>query len=151
MSFEKPIIFRSLLSVALGSVALVLFVMNKPAAEKSQEQLRQEFASTLQQIDREIDSVLTRSGVQQKWIRKQAIPLANVFFPRIERRVAVPPEFLTLQLNAVLNSIAHRYNGRAVGTEDLKQHTVSIHIELQRVIVETIILKTNFDLKRKNI
>ncbi len=162
MHFEKPIIFRSLLSVVLGAAAVTLFLMNETVS-KQYEAEHQDIRALQKLIDGEIESALARSGVEQKWIRKQTIPLANTNFSRIERRVAVPPEFLSLQLNAALNSMAHRYNGRAIGTEDLKQHTVSIHIELpasqspafsgtagrQRVIVETIILKTRFDLKRK--
>ena len=143
---DKPIFFRSLLSVVLGIAALGLFILNETATKPEHQDIR----ITLNQLDAEVDGILARSGVEQKWIRKQAIPLANMNYPRIERRVAVPPEFLPLQLNAVLNSMAHRYNGRAVGTEDLKQHTVSIHIEVERVIVQTIILKTKFDLKGGN-
>ena len=144
MHFEKPIIFRSLLSVVLGTAALGLFWLNETTTTKHQD-----FRATLKQIDEEVDTVLARSGVEQKWIRKQAVALPNENFSRIERRVTIPPDFLPLQLNAALNSMAHRYNGRAVGTEDLKQHTVTIHIEMQRVIVQTIILKTKFDLKRE--
>ena len=134
------------MSVVLGAAALGLFVLNETTTKPEP----QDFRTTLKQIDADVDSMLARSGIDQKWIRKQAIPLPNVNFSRIERRVTVPPEFLPLQLNAALNSRMHRYNGRAVGTEDLKQHTVSIHIEVERVIVQTIILKTKFDLKRKD-
>ena len=162
MHFEKPIIFRSLLSVVLGAAELGLFWMNQTVTNQYEAE-HQDVRTTLKQIDVEVDTVLAHAGVERKWIRKQAIPLANDLpavrqgglwqagnFSRIERRVTIPPEFLPLQLNAALNSMAHRYNGRAVGTEDLKQHTVTIHIEMQRVIVQTIILKTKFDLKRKD-
>ena len=149
MYFEKPIIFRSLLIVVLGVAAFVLIWMNQ-SMTKQYEADHQDIRITLKQIDTEINNELARAGVEQKWIYKQAILLPNQNFSRIERRVTIPPDFLPLQLNAALNSMAHRYYGRAVGTEDLKQHTVTIHIEMQRVIVQTIILKTKFDLKRKD-
>lgn len=147
-NFEKAIIFRLLLAAALGCAALVLYLLSMPNPERTPEQLRQEFFTSLQAIDHDVDSVLSRFGIEQAWVRKRQIAVRGQDFVRTERRVAIPPAVVPAIMNVAFNSMAHRFGGRAVATENIKENFVTIHIELQKVIVQTIILKTSLNLKK---
>ena len=61
----------------------------------------------------------------------------------------IPPDVLPVQLNQALNSMARRYHGRAIASENLKENSVTIHIELEGYIVETIILRPSPELRRQ--
>ena len=147
-NFEKAVIFRLLLAAALGCAALVLFLLSMPNSERTPEQLRQEFSASLPAIDQEVDSVLSRFGIEREWVRKRQVTVPDQDFIRTERRVAVPPDVVPAIMNVAFNSMAHRFGGRAVATENIKDNTVTIHIEVQKVIVQTIILKTSQNLKK---
>lgn len=147
-NFEKAVILRLLLAAVLGCAALVLFLLSMPNPERTPEQLRQEFSTSLQAIDHEVDSVLSQFGIEQAWVRKRQFSVPGQDFIRIERRVAIPPDVVPAIMNVAFNSMAHRFGGRAVATENVRENIVTIHIELQRVIVQTIILKTSLNLKR---
>ena len=146
--FEKGVIFRLLLSIVLACVALGLFLLSRTSLDKPLMQTKEDFAVTQASVDREIDSVLVRFGIEREWVHKRKIALANSTDSRIERRVMIPPTIPSVQMNIALNTMARRYNGRAVATENLKENSVTIHIELEKRIVQTIILVLRTNLKR---
>ena len=148
MNFEKPIIFRILLSVTLAGTAVGLFILNRSTFEKPKVQSKEDFSVTLAKVDREVDTLLARFGVDRSWITRKQIVSPNLPLARIERRVFIPPSLASVQMNVALNSMAKRFNGRAVATENLKENSVTIHIELEQQIVQTIILIVKTDLKR---
>jgi hypothetical protein len=148
MNFEKPIIFRILLSVVLACIAVTLFVLNRNTIEKPAAQTKEDFALTLSRVDRDVDTMLVRFGIERSWITKRQITSPNSPDIRIERKITIPPTLPSVQMNVALNLMAKRYNGRAVATENLKENSVTIHIELEKRIVQTIILIVKTDLKR---
>ena len=148
MKLQKHILARLIVAVGLAAAALVLFFMSRSAIRKietSKETLSPAIAIS---IDRDVDSVLTQFKIEKSWIRKSSIPLTNTALHRIERRIAVPVDNPTIQMNVALNSMARRYSGRAVASENLKENSVTIHIELQGYVLQTIILKATPDLKQ---
>ena len=98
-------------------------------------------------VDREVDTVMAHFRIERKWIRKQLIPIPNAEISRTERRIMIPPDVLPVQMNQALNSMARRYHGRAIASENLKENSVTIHIELEGYIVETIILRPSPELR----
>jgi DNA-binding response OmpR family regulator len=149
MHFEKPIIFRIFASVLLAGAALGLYVMNQTTLTSPPVSPEEQLAKTLAQIDREIDTVLTHFGIEPSWMKKQQVTVSNNVVIRTERRVMIPPDVLTVQVNATLNSMMRHYGGRAVATENLKENTVTIHLKLQDQIVQTVVLKVNKELKSR--
>jgi hypothetical protein len=139
--FKKGIIFRILVSVFLACAAVALFILSRPVTTKPTDNSKQELASILFSIDRDVDTVLSHFMIDKKWIKKQQIPLPNANIYRSERQVAIPKEVIPVQVNFVLNNMAKKYGGRAVASENLKENTVAIHIEVQGYIVQTILLK----------
>lgn len=148
MKFEKGVFFRLLLSAVLASVALGIFLLNRTAFEKSSIQQKEATSGILNSVDKDVDSVLVHFGVEKGWIQKRNISLPNSAETRIERRVTIPPSIPSVQINLSLNAMAHRYSGRAIATENLRENSVVIHIEVEKRIVETIILILRTDLKR---
>ena len=147
--FEKGVIFRLLLSGVLASLALGLFLLSSTTFRKPAVQTTEDLAGTLENIDKEVDSVFVRFGIAREWVHKRKVDPANSAASRIERRVTIPPTIPSVQMNIALNTMAHRFNGRAVATENLKENSVTIYIELNKKIVQTIILVVKPDLKRR--
>ena len=56
--------------------------------------------------------------------------------------------FDEISLNVAFNQLAKRYDGRAIASENLKENTVTIHIEIEGYIIQTIIVKPTRDLQR---
>ncbi len=147
--FDKAIIFRFLVSISLAGAALVLFLMNRSTLEKPVEKRQRDVKEIVADVDHEVDTVLAHFQIEKKWIRKQQIPIPNSQINRTERRILIPTDLLPVQVNLMLNTMAKRYNGRAIASENLKENSVTIHIELEGYIVQTIILKPSSDLQRR--
>ena len=148
-----PILIRIVLSLVLACIALGVFLLNQRTLKTHSNSVEtkereQELSSALANIDHDVDSVLTRFGIEKEWIRKRQIPLEKVKLTRTERRVAIPENVLPITMNAAFNTMAKRYNGRAVASENLKENTVTIHIEVKGCIIETIIVKPTPQLRR---
>lgn len=147
--FDKAIIFRFLVSLALATAALVLFLMNRSTLDKPAEKRQRDVKEIVADVDREVDTVLAHFHIEKQWIRKQQIPIPNSQIKRTERKIIIPTDILPVQMNLMLNTMAKRYNGRAIASENLKENSVTIHIELEGYIVQTIILKPSIDLQRR--
>ena len=146
---EKGIAVRLSISISLALVAAVLFVLNNAREQKTPEALEREFELSSRTIDKEIDLVLDHFGIEKTWVRRKEINDPAGIFRRIERRVAIPASVIPALLNRELNSLAHRFRGRAVATENLKENSVTIHIILQQTVVQTLILKVNPEIQKK--
>ena len=145
MKFKPDIslFIRFVLIVALAGLALGLISekYRQPA-----EKIQSDISTTIKEIDREVDSVLTQFRIEKNWCKKKQFPVPGTNISRTEMRVLIPPDIIPVQVNHALNLMAKRYGGRAIGSENSKDNSVTIHIKLENCIIETIILKTSKDL-----
>ena len=148
-TFDKGTVMRSLVAIALAIAALSLFFLNRKTVVIPPEPARQDLSEAIKQIDREVESLLAKFRIEEGWIRKRRVSTPDKTFFRVERRIKIPQDIIPALVNVELNSMAHRFDGRAVATENLKENSVTIHIELGRTIVQTIVLILQPDLKRK--
>ena len=139
-------IFRFIIAVVLALAAIGLFWMNRSAVIKSTEPPKKDFSELLARVDRDVDTVLARFNIEKEWMKKREIP--GSFVGRIERRVLIPPDVQSVQINLALNTMVRRYGGRAIASENLKENTIAIHIEFEGYILESLILKPSKELKR---
>jgi hypothetical protein len=146
--FGSGVFWRILVSVMLAGAALTLFLMHRATLVRPPEVRQRNVREIVADVDREVDTVLARFQIERRWIRKVEIPIPNAEISRTERRVSIPPEVMPVQVNQVLNAMARRYNGRAIASENLKENSVTIHIELEGYIIQTIVLKPTPDLRR---
>ena len=140
---------RLVSSITLASLALGLFLISRTSMMKPiGSATPAPNAVIVGRIDREVDSVLSHFRIESAWIRKKVITLRTAGLSRIERLVAIPPDVLAVQLNVAMNTMAKKYDARAIASENLMENTITIHIELLGYIIQTIVLKTNPELHR---
>jgi hypothetical protein len=164
---DHPIVVRLVISLLMGVAAAGLFFLNRAsltspedresgstaavspgAGDRRPESTRTASPAVLAEIDREVDSVLVHFGIEESWTRKKEIATPNTRFLRIERRVLIPKDLATVVLNEAFNAMAARFNGRAIASENLRENHVTIHIEVEGTIVQTIILRPTPNLRR---
>jgi hypothetical protein len=148
LCFDKSIFFRFFIILVMAGTAVGLSVLNQSAASASSAQTHKDISITAREIDRQVDSVLIQFRIDKKWCRKRNVEIPGTNLNRVERKVLIPPEIIPVQMNQALNMMAQRYGGRAIGSENLRENSVTIHIKLEGYIIQTIILKTSKDLKR---
>lgn len=148
-ALSKSTIVRLAISVVLASATVFLFILNREEQAKNSEELQQEFTLSAQTIDREIDGILEHFGIERDWVQKKNINGGDSHFLRIERRVLIPPSVVPALVNREMNILAHRFQGRAVATENLKENTVTIHIVLHQSVIQTVILKVDQNIQPK--
>jgi hypothetical protein len=149
-AFEKSTFFRFIIAVVLALAAVGLFIVNHAASVRSGERHQKEITSVTASIDRDVDTILARYEIEKSWMKKRVVDVEGSNVGRIERRILLPPDVQSVQINLSLNAMAKRYRGRAVASENLKENIIAIHIEVDDVVVETIILKPTKDLRRRS-
>ena len=146
MKIEKSILIRLVLVLVLAGATALLFSLThrRPSGIPPPVQSAgpgRDFTGRTIAIDREVDTLLTHFGIDQNLVLKREIPLPGLDARRWERKVAIPPDLLPVVLNQACNQMAERYHGRAVASENLKENTVTIHIEIDGIVIQTLILK----------
>ncbi len=144
---SPAILVRISLSFILAAVAIGMFIMTHKSSPPSPDQETEpvedlgKIAAMAVDVDRQVDTVLSHLGIENGWIKKRQLALPNTTLQRTERRIAIPRDIVPVLVNQALNKMAKTFQGRAVASENTKENTVTIHIEIRGVIIQTIILK----------
>ncbi len=154
MQADKRITGRVVVTILLAGVVLVLFLVNRKAAptgppppDESPKRMAMIDSASVE-IDREVDSVLSHFGIENDWIQKRQIAIPNSTLHRIERRIIIPQDIVPVQINQALNLMARKHHARAIASENLKENTVTIHIDIDGIVTQTLILKPISQLQR---
>ena len=149
-AIAKSMPFRVFVSALLAFGALGLFWISHEKLPLSRSESSPELTPALASaIDREVEEVLRQFRIEKQWIRKSVVALPNSLLSRIERNVAIPRDVLPVQVNVAMNSMAKRFNGKAIAYENVKENSVTIHIEINGYIIQKISLKPNNNLQRR--
>jgi hypothetical protein len=135
-------------SVLAAGAAAALFLLSRPtprgtdggAAPPSPEAAPGRPA-TVALLDRQIDTVLAGFGIGAGTVKKRAYAVPEENFTRTERIVPLSDTVAAVSVNAAMNAMARRHGGRAVAAENARLGTVTIHIELDGIVVHTVILR----------
>lgn len=92
-----------------------------------------------------IRKLLLRHQVDDKSIRTRKVPSVDGKFVRIERRVAVMPDFNAMSFNHELNNAVAELGAIAIATEKSEDKTVTVHVKKNGVIVQSIIFVVKKD------
>ncbi|MBI3189203.1 MAG: hypothetical protein HYZ33_01005 [Ignavibacteriales bacterium] len=143
MKFEQNLISRIFAIMTLAGISFGLYSTKSPvsAVTKSETNEPSYLQVNLNEIDVQVDSLLVKHGILLKAIRKKKIQAKESDFVRIERQVPTPTGLVSVLMTANFHAMAKRYNGRAIASENLKENTVTIHIEAGKNIVQSLILR----------
>jgi hypothetical protein len=135
-------------SVLAAGAAAALFLLSRPSVPGSTgggaapgPAASPDRQATIALVDRQIDSVLARFGIAADAVKKRSYTIPDENFTRTERLVPLPDTIAPVSVNAAMNELAKRHGGRAVAAENARLGTVTIHVELDGIVVHTIILR----------
>ncbi|HLX11469.1 MAG TPA: hypothetical protein VKS81_01525 [Bacteroidota bacterium] len=132
---------RAVILILLAGAAVWLFLItanhSAPPSQDAPVTIAKDWKTDLPKINTETDTVLAHLGITK--IKRREIPVPGVNISRSELHIELPTGVVPIELNRALNVMAQKHGARAVASENLKEHTVSIHIVLNEVIVETVI------------
>jgi hypothetical protein len=121
---------KMILAAALGAAAILLFVADHLLG--SAMPARGGYASMAPveraEMQGAIDTLLSRHGIPRASVRTWRVLSPDRKLLRVEQRIAVPREFLSLVFNNELNSILAPFGAHVVGTERTRENTVTLHI-----------------------
>lgn len=143
IKFEQKLISRIFTILVLAGITFGLYSTNKapmPKPETKPESPHQ-VSINFEEIDRNVDSMLANYGVALKHTRKKKLQDRESDFIRVERQTPTPPNLITLLVTADFHAMAKRYGGRAIASENLKENSVTIHIELEKNIVQSLMFR----------
>jgi len=133
--------------LAVGSLVLFMAnrvnekIENKSALKKAQSYPLHNL------IDTAIDTLLNRYQIENRWVKSWNVLTPDRRFIRSERRAYVPPRFISLDFNHDLSGELAKFGARVIATERTKESTVSMHVVVDGMIVETIVFVLKRDLE----
>ena len=140
---------RVIVAVMLLASCFVLFMANRVTEKIEGKSLLKEaeLRPFLLEINQSVDTLLDRYEIDRKWVASWNVMSRDRRFIRVERRVYVPPQFISLDFNHDLSRALAKYGARVVATERTKEMSVSMHIILNGMIVESITFVLKRDLR----
>jgi hypothetical protein len=137
MSRQPVPIFRLAVAAGLAVVAGVLFLEDHRAPVDAVERAHI-VRGDLRSVNTVVDTVLARYGITPDEVRTWQVQTPDKKFLRTERRVMVPPDFISVKFNHDLNQALDGTGARVVATERTKEKTVTVHIKSGSTIIESI-------------
>jgi hypothetical protein len=92
-------------------------------------------------VDSLVDGFLREQGIDRKKERKWSVRNRDGDVIRMERRVLVPPDLITLELNRALDHAVEPLGGHVAGTERTKESIVVLHVVVGGMTVHTLTLE----------
>jgi hypothetical protein len=127
---EPEIGQRLKIAGALATMTILLFAADRflPSFAVDSSLLRENERNVGLAVGRALDSLLVRYGIDRSAVSTWQVHSAERKFTRIEQRVFVSPEFVSLQFNHDLAELVAPLDLRIVGTERAKENIVTMHI-----------------------
>lgn len=95
-------------------------------------------AETREAVHAAVTTLLAQQGVAPGMVRTWHVtsPARQEF--RVEQRVRVPPDFVSIEFNHALGRMLAPYNIRVSATERTREQTVTMHLVLGGAVIRTI-------------
>jgi len=143
--FVPSVHARLVLAGALALAAMVLFLLDRSDTPSRSERTAAVKAD-LQEVDRVVQRLFTRYGIRKEWVRTWQVRGPDRSFLRTERKVFVPPAFVSVAFNRDLSAALEGLGATAVATEHTRENTVTMHIKTGGTIIESITFVVKRDL-----
>jgi hypothetical protein len=95
-------------------------------------------ASTREAVDTAVNGLLARHGVAPGMVRTWHVSSPDKQEFRIEQRVRVSPDFVSIEFNHELGDMLAPHDIRVSATERTREHTVTMHLVLRGAVIRTI-------------
>ena len=128
---------RVAVAAGLGILAGVLLLLDRRSPVPPEERAK-EVRADLRSVNTVVETLLVRSGIDRSQVRSWQVQTPDRKFIRTERRVVVPPDFISVKFNHALNRALEGSGARVVATERTKGNTVTFHIKTGATIIESI-------------
>jgi hypothetical protein len=92
-------------------------------------------------IDNAVREELAAHRIPSGTVRTRRVKTPAADFERVERRVTVSGDFVTVEFNRELNERVGAYGGRSFATERTKENTVSVHVLSGGTVVQTVLFQ----------
>jgi hypothetical protein len=138
---SPPILLRAVILLMAGVCLLLLLFRPAPPAPSRPDAPPTDLTRIAAEVDRDVDSILVDFRIEKNLWRKHAVNVPGATVPRTERKVLATMHLPAVLLTAALDQMAKGFGGRAIGTENTKEGSVSVHIEVGGMILQTIILR----------
>lgn len=133
--------------LAVGSLVLLMASRVSEKIEKKNALKEVHARPLLAQVNAVVDTLLGHYEVDPRWVKSWSVFTPNKKFVREERRVYVPPGFISLNFNHDLSRALAKYDVQLVATERTRESTVSMHILNDGMIIESISFVVKRDLQ----
>ncbi len=127
---------KVVLAGTLAVLALVLFLLVTSGSTPDRRAII--YKGDIHDITVVVDTILARYGIDRSAVKTRQVRSPDKKFLRVERRVEVPPEFVSVNFNRDLSEKLDAMGLRLVATERTKENTVTMHVKKDDTILQSI-------------
>lgn len=141
---ENGIIIRIFVVILLSLTIFFYFLLNNNDIEHTFKHNKTESLKySLTEVDSTINKVLSKFHISKSHMKRNEIRFAETDFVRIEKRINVINDSLSLLINLELKQMMDNYGLKVSGTENLKEKITTLYIIDNGTILQSIGFKSN--------
>lgn len=134
--------------LAAAAVGLGILYWSGGSARSPYYGLQDVPASTREAVEDAVNALLAQHGVAPALVRTWRVSSPRRQEFRIEQRVRVSPDFVSIEFNRALGALLAPYDIKVSATERTRERTVTMHLVLQGAVIRTITFVMDPDLSR---
>lgn len=140
---ENGIIIRIFVVILLALALLLHFLLNNNDTKQTIEHKKTESPKySIADVDSVVDKVLYKFHISKNQIKRNEIRFAEIDFVRIEKRINVMNDSLSLLINLELKQMMDYYGLKVSGTENFKEKITTLYIIDKGTVLQSIGLKS---------
>lgn len=141
---ENGIIIRIFVVILLALAIFFYFLLNKShdIEQTFKQQNTKLLKYSLADVDSVVDYVLSKFNITKSQIKRNQIRFDETDFVRIEKRINLQNDSLSLLINLELKQNMYDYGLRVSGTENLKEKITTLYILDKGTILQSIAFKS---------
>ncbi|MDP2209364.1 MAG: hypothetical protein Q8K98_11450 [Bacteroidota bacterium] len=140
---ENGIIIRIFVVILLSLAIFFYFLLNNNDIEQIFKHNKTESLKySLADVDSTVDKVLSKFHISKNQMKRNEIRFAETDFVRIEKRINVLNDSLSLLINLELKQMMDDYGLKVSGTENLKEKITTLYIIDKGTILQSIGFKS---------
>ncbi|MDH4070376.1 MAG: hypothetical protein OEV30_08125 [Ignavibacteria bacterium] len=137
--WNAELVVRGALVVLLLALSSLLYW--DMGSGRPQDRFRPPHETIREAVDAAVDSLLVSYRIDRTGEKKWTVKSKGGTPLRIERRVLIPADLVTLLFNRDLGIAVRRYGGHVVGTERTRESVVVLHVVVGGMTLHTISLE----------